>query len=630
MTNYIKRLIIFAEPSHVVKILEYQQPNCETIISFSVDGKIALEKKGLMCLFPDDLIELPDLNRIGLDNLERVKNICNFLDIKLQEKFVFLRENNINLLYAGFFYIKIFFDDLWTSYFILEKMFKEVNADEIIVFKRGYSVDELFEGRSPIIPALVENVFLKKYKNISFISDDRPDFKISMLLKLKHLLRAIRFYFPFKGKNKRYKHNGILLVDMHDTPYLKEILNYVNFYKMYFSNHFIGIRSISSNEFEIKGISKRNKEYDESIKEVFKDVLQSQTYRNMFIEDEDLFLFANKCLESYILKTIGRLLPYADYIRKWLIELSPEVLITAACRLNMEDAFLLELARSLKIPVVTYQEGGGAGYLNCPLFNLDVNLSDYFLVYGKGVMESPFINKGKDNIVPAGSIRLENIRNQFLYRLEDLGLRTNDKGLKTKSSQLSPQSLPPTVYFVLDRIKINTCQHYPYNGGFFSQAYRHQVKIINILKQFKQINVVLKAVEGMEFLYESFVKDNISIETLPLSKILNRPSAFILDYPSTTIQECLLTDKPIALLHIPDNVEFDQNALESLSLRVRVSSDHDKFYKVIEALIDDVKHGTKMTENSEFRDRYCLMNNTESNLKIFFDNLLKNNKEDKC
>lgn len=601
MTNYIKRLIIFAEPSHVTKILEYQQPNCETIISFSVDGKIALEKKGLKCLFPDDLIELPDLNRIGLDNLERVKNICNFLDIKLQDKFVFLKGYNINLLYAGFFYIKIFFDDLWTSYFILKKSLKEVNTDEIIVFNRSYSLDELFEGRSPMIPALIENVFLKKYKNISFISNNRPDSKISLLFKLKHLLRAIRFYFPFKGKNKRYKHNGILLLDMHDTPYLKEILNNVNFYKMYFSNHFIGIRSISSNEFKIKGkgIGIKNKEYDDSIREVFKDVLQSQTYRNMFIEDEELFLFANKCLESYILKTIGRILPYADYIRDWLAELSPEVLITAACRLNMKDAFLLELARSLKIPVVTYQEGGGAGYLNCPLFNLDVNLSDYFLVYGKGVSESPFINRGMSNIVPLGSIRLERIRSKLNNHL---------------SSQV-------TVYFVLLNIAINTYQHYPYNGGFFSQAYRHQVKIINILKQFKQINVVLKAVEGMEFLYESFVKDNISIETLPLSKILNRPSAFILDYPSTTIQECLLTDKPIALLHNPDNVEFDQNALESLSLRVRVSSDHDKFYKVIESLIDDVKHGTKMTENSEFRDRYCLMNNTEDSLKIFFNRL---------
>ena len=599
MKNNATRLIIFSASSHINKIISLDITDSDIIVSFSLDGKIALEKKGLKCLFPDDLIELPDLNRIGLDNLERVKNICNFMDIKLQDKFVFLKGYNIDLLYAGFFYIKTFFDDLWTSYFILKKLFKEVNADEIIVFKRGYSLDELFEGRSPIIPALIENVFLKKYKNISFISNNRPDFKISMFVKLKQLLRAIRFYLPFKGKNKRYKHNGILLVDMHDTPYLKEILNYVNFYKMYFSNHFIGIRSISSNKFRIKGISKRNKEYDYSIKEVFKDVLQSQTYRNMFIEDEELFLFANKCLENYLLKRMGSLLSHADYIRDWLIELSPEVLITASCRLNMEDAFLLELARSLKIPVVTYQEGGGAGYLNWPLFNLDVNLSDYFLVYGKGVMESPFINKGKDNIVPAGSIRLENIRNQLNNHLH---------------SQV-------TVYFVLLNITINTYQHYPYNGGFFSQAYRHQVKIINILKQFKQTNFVLKAVEGMEFLYESFVKDNISIETLPLSKILNRPSAFILDYPSTTIQECLLTDKPIALLHNPDNVEFDQNALESLNLRVRVSSDHDKFYKVIESLIDDVKHGTKMTENSEFRDRYCLMNNTEDSLKIFFNGL---------
>ena len=225
MKNNATRLIIFSASSHINKVIRLDITDRDIIVPFSLDGKIALEKKGLKCLFPDELIELPDLNRIGLDNLERVKNICNFLDIKLQDKFVFLKGYNIDLLYAGFFYIKTFFDDLWTSYFILKKLFKEVNADEIIVFKRGYSLDELFEGRSPMIPALIENVFQKKYKNISFISNNRPDSEISLLFKLKHLLRAIRFYLPFKGKNKRYKHNGILLVDMHDTPYLKKILN---------------------------------------------------------------------------------------------------------------------------------------------------------------------------------------------------------------------------------------------------------------------------------------------------------------------------------------------------------------------------------------------------------------------
>jgi len=85
MKNNATRLIIFSASSHINKIISLDITDSDIIVSFSLDGKIALEKKGLKCLFPDDLIELPDLNRIGLDNLERVKNICNFMDIKLRD-----------------------------------------------------------------------------------------------------------------------------------------------------------------------------------------------------------------------------------------------------------------------------------------------------------------------------------------------------------------------------------------------------------------------------------------------------------------------------------------------------------------------------------------------------------------
>jgi len=619
-----RNLIIFEESSHAEKISEYRGSNESFIVSFSVPGKLKLEKRGIKCSFPDELMDLPNLNQMGMDNIERVQKICNFLDKKLQEKFVFLKENKMNLFSAGYYNVKIFFDVLYSSYFILEELFNKANAKEIIIFKRKYSLDKVAKGQNPIVPALVENVFLKQYSNIRIVSNDKFDFKNLSLSGLKSSIKNIySFFLKKKNKKKKYTYNGVVLHNSHDIPYLiDEILNDINFYEL---THLrckpvgvgfirpaglINFATIPHTNFS------RNMRREltpwrlltatqaptigNSIKETFREALNSKPYREMFIGDDNLFYFANQCLESYLLRTIGNLLPYADYIKKWLTNLAPRLLLTASCRLDLTDAFLLELVRSLKIPIVTYQEGGGSGYLNWPLFNLDTELSDYFLVYGNGVKESPFIN-GKAKVVPVGSIRLAKIKREL---------------------NIEP---PPqiTIYIILDIFKMGTWQHYPWNGGFFSQAYSHQFKILNILKEFKPIKFVLKTIKGREFLYELFIDQGfIQIVTEPLTGVLDNASAFILDWPSTVLQECLLTDKPIALLYDSGCVKFEDNALKSLSKRVRISSNPEQFYEVINSLIGDVKYGTEMTRQDEFLKNYCLMENTSGNLENFFSRLL--------
>lgn len=601
MTEDLKKIIIFSEPIHADKIADLYKTNDILIISFSIKGKLALAKRGITCYFPDDLIELPDLNQIGIDNYHRVKNICDFLDEELRGKIPLLKENNIKLFGSSFFTIKVFFDSLYTSYSILSKLFTKLNNCEIIAFKKNDRLDSLFEGQISIIPALIENVFLKRNNRIKIIVNDKYIFKEQLTLKLRHMLKYIYhfYYLPLRTEKRKYSCNGLLLQDGHDIPYVVEtILNDINFFKIPFDNCFI-LNSIHTNIFQLKRFREENKGYCAAIKEVFDKASRSKQYHKLFGTDNDLIFFANKCLEKYFLETVVKFLPYLDSMKKRIANLSPKVLLTASCRLDLKSAFFLEIVRSLKIPIVAYQEGGGTGYLNWPLFNIDLELSDYFLVYGNGVKERLYPNKGKSQIVPVGSLRLEKIK----------------KNIKNKACG------EKIVFVILDNLKLDTWQHYPYNGNFFSRAYRHQLKILDILRQFKDVNFVIKTTKERELLYESY-RNFFKIETKPLIEVISYADAFILEFPSTVLQECLLTDKPIGLLYDSSAVKFEGNALQLLNYRVRTSSVPEQFNEVIKSLIEDIMCGSEMINENTFRDNYCLMENTAENLKIFFDRLL--------
>lgn len=571
------------------------------IINFSTLGKATLDKEGITGYFPDEITELPDLNEIGINNIECVKNICLFLDKKLQEKIDYLSRNDIKLYSAAYYKIKIFFDTLYTSYYILRGLFEKFKEKEIIVFKKPYSFCDIVNNGSGIISALIENVILKKRADIKiiFCSSHKSNNKIvSYLTKLRYY---ITIFIKNNIKIKPYKYSGIILFDTHDISYLiHKTLKEIKFYQVYINNFFIRIRARLILRKDKKDIN------NQRIKEVFKDILNFDIYQKMFIDDKQFFYFTNQCLQDYLTETLGCILPITAYLRRKISDLNPKFLLTSHCRLDLNSAYLLELCHSLNIPIVTYQEGGNAGYFNWPFFNIDLDLSDYFLAYGNGVKNSPFI-KGNAEVIPVGSLRLDTIRNN-----------TDNLKFKPKTSKIK-------IYFVLSNISIDMYQHYPCNSGFFSQAYTHQLKIIKLLKQFDQIRVVLKTLRNRRYLYDNFAKDgDVSIETKPLFRVLKDADAFIIDYPSTILQECLLTVKPIAILCDIAGIDFEPKALLLLQKRVRFSSNPNEFYSVIKSLIEDIKYGSIMTKEKEFINNYCIMPNIDSALKCFFDNLLKN------
>jgi hypothetical protein len=603
-----KNVIIFSEPNNAGKIARHLRTQDYIVISFSIEGKLALKKYGIESCFPDDLVVLPDLDKVGTDNLRYVKDFCNIIDKRFKEKILFLKENDINIFYNSFFTIKVFFDNLITSYLILNELFREIGNRKVVIFKNRYSLAKIVEGKEALVPALIEHIFLNNNENIKIILNNRYCFHKLLFYEYGDIYRfIISFSSIFRQHKSLKKQKDCVLV----MDYRYDVKNLINgvigdtvFFKVFANRYFIAIRAVNSKGLSIKkvAISTDRKDFIHSL---FKEIYYDSKHHELFRNDTELCSFAIKCLEAYFSKSLSYLVPYGGYIKRRLSSLGAKALFTSSCRLDFKDAFLIGIVRSLKIPVITYQEGGGAGYLDWPLFNFDTELSDFFLVYGKGVAKSRFIKKNNAEVVPVGSIYLDNLK------------RNIKKGLSLRSE----------IYVILDNIKTGTHQHYPYNNGFYSQAYRHQLNILNILKRFGDTHFVLKTLKEKEYLYLSFIDgDFIKMDTRPLSDILHTAGAFVLDYPSTVLQECLLTDRPIALLYSKEFARFEENAFESLKKRIRISSEPGRFYDTLDSLIGDVKHGNRMTMDNDFLQNYCLMNNPSQNVQRFFSSLLHNNK----
>lgn len=607
MLNNLRRILILTDPIHAAKVAELDRKDKSLVIAFSVDGKVELERRGIKCYFPDDLITLPDLNEMGCDNFQLVRDVCEVIDNKLKERFPFLQQNRIDLFGNGFFIVKVFFDSLCSSFLVLERLFQKIGDQDVVLFSSGGELGKIAEGKCSLVPSLIEHVFLKDYPAIKILPENNCSFNCIRHDGYKSYFALLRLCVQTwfrKYSGATYKSTAIALDNRYDVKILiDDVLMDTDFFKIFMFRHIIAMKALHSRCLTIKmlsGYSGVNK----TIYGVFQKIADELADHKIFRGNSGLGRFAFLCLEQYLTKSLGKILRQGGDIKAMFSEMAPAFLCTSSCRIDLKEAFVLGIAKSLGIPVVTHQEGGGAGYLDWPLFNLDSELSDFFLVYGTGVAESPYIKKGIAKVIPVGSLYLDHVKKNI--------------------SATNKASSPPGIYVILDNLKPDVWQHYPHNGGYFSQAYRHQLKIIEALKKVSKGVFVLKTVKGREHLYASMIDMDkaMRIETKLLSFILHNASAFVLEYPSTVLQECLLTDKPIALLLNGTNVRFDGCALELLERRVRVASEYDEFPSVLEALIEDVRQGNPMTKNKDFLMNYCLMENSRENVDNFFRSII--------
>ncbi|MGK5092831.1 hypothetical protein WDW89_12550 [Deltaproteobacteria bacterium TL4] len=598
-------LYLFEDPSLTDSVEKAYRNHPGPIFSFSLQGKLRLEKRGVPCYFPDELVTLPDMNRVGRENWERTQTYCKLLDQQIAKEFSFLGKAKSKVCQSSFFYFKVFFDALFSCYLLTQKMLEHYSGQKISVFHNGVDVPNFFDYRpralsSFMIPEVFGDQFpIQTITAKSFTPSASP---FNWVQTTKTFLKS-----AFQQTTGRLfalpDTNALILMEAHDIYALAEHLQG----QVRFLNLKVDSDLLTFNPYKNKGRPLKLKlDVDSNTLTRLQKALLAMPHKPEFQTlskgFERLYQFAHDFLSPWISSSLTPLLSNAEAIQQTLEKLNLKMMLTSECRLDLKHAYFLEQIKALQIPVVTYQEGGGIGYVNWPLASLDVIHSDYFLTYGKSVENSPLLNQGKACKIAVGSIRLENIKK------------------KLKSSVVHQQKC---IYVMLDSIKPNTWQHYPGNGGFFTQAYRYQQFLLKLLTEFKEVSFVLKTMEPYKELYEAYLKfEHITLETRPTAEILDKADAFIIENPSTVFLECLLTDCPIAVLYSAQDVEIETHALESLKKRVRLSSNPDDFPGVIQALIQDMEQSAAAPKNQEFLHRYCRVENVGPEITSFFNQMI--------
>jgi hypothetical protein len=379
------------------------------------------------------------------------------------------------------------------------------------------------------------------------------------------------------------------------------ILKNINKYNVKSNNNSIIFYSGNFKPYQIELNAAETPQMQDLVNNFFNRIDLNQEYKELVgFGNEKLFKIIGLSLKSYFENGAVSLLSNIDSLGDVFKELKFKFILTSSNRLNLFKTILSEISRSLKIPIITYQEGGGAGYLNWPMFDFDADYSDSFLVYGDRV-KTYYEKNSNNNIKSVGSIKLGNIKKSIGYNSKD-----------------------SKIYFILDNLKSNMYQHYPYNGGFFSLAYKHQLRIMELLDKFKyDACFLIKTVKDKQILYKSILDEKyFEISSAPLQKILDNASAFILDTPGTGLLECLMTDKPIAVLYRNELIRFEEDALNMLSKRIKISDNYDEYSKIISELIIDSKSNVKYDVINDFTSNYCVKENNEKLLTDYFNSII--------
>lgn len=617
----MKNRLILVNDLYGARLTQALRP-CATddVVAFSVASKVELDRIGINSVYPESLVNLPDFNLLGTQNINRVKNISHIIDQELRLRIGYFREFDLRICEYAHFYVKILFDMFYSTYYILEAISNQGNYNEFkYVFCRNKSV---FRIEHKVILMLFNELFLTG-NNKSEAEDSNyfrsPSF---CLINARNILKKCSLILKSMLSRARTG-KRILLFDLaHDIPYFKNKVfrdyTYIDF------NWNVSKISRTIIKHRNKQSWSRQEDYYFVIKEVFLSLSKRSSYKAMFDLKDNVFLLLHALLEEEMLTGLASRLQYFIAYRDDLLSIKPQVCLMSNCRFDIENAFKFSIVKSIGIPMVTYQEGGGAGYILWPGFNIDIRLSDYFLSYGKGVSESNFIEKSRAKIIPVGSIRLASLLNfhkQWIHRSpKTIAVSIlSQRPINTKSRPKNNKNV--SIMFIADNIKDTIFQHYPGNGGFFSLAYQRQLDLLNRLLTVKGVKVILKTTKRIAPHFRVFRK-LVKIETSPLERVLGQADAFLLEYPSTVLLECLLTDKPLAILFDRGDVVFEDRAFELLSRRARMCSNKEEFSEIMKFILKDIAEGSQMTQEKGFLQRYCLASGSEQRVLEFLNKLI--------
>lgn len=245
------------------------------------------------------------------------------------------------------------------------------------------------------------------------------------------------------------------------------------------------------------------------------------------------------------------------------LQVAPQRAVCISSPFAVEEFAVLQAARSLSIPTVTYQHGGFEGNCEYTTYDrTDLRQSDYRLVYGEGIgsylkERARRYSEKLAEVVPIGSARLDALRSapdQSKKVRKHLGIRNGE----------------PCVLYL--------SSSYQYNWYMARQSYLG-VPYFELLLRVMEI---LRRARHIRFIYKPFPetpKDPIAsvmaqgftncqaVTDISVPLLIQATDACIIDIPSTGLLEALLTNKQILVFSDSRYIALRREARAMLSKR---------------------------------------------------------------
>lgn len=547
----------------------------EAVISLAPEAALELERRGVPYRILEDFTPAEEFVREAMERYRFLDRMVEDLDDRMRKAVPELKEFDIRPASASYHALKVFLDGLAMKAQLLVNAFKALEPDEarFMPSKPGDFGPELFFENeslfSRLMPAAAEASGIKPVPlgpEASFVPEMaqrrrlyllRPSQWPTLLAKVraraaKLLLRKPDAFRP--GADPRPL--ALTLYDAHDIPSLTEELGRRGFETApvpFDHSDLARLRTADPEAARSEGEARAASE------RLWEELDGDRTWRRSFVfHGVDAYPAARERLARFVSRSPSEALLAARAWKRSFQTRKPACVLTCSSLVGHVGHAIFAAARRAGAPIIGFQEGAGFGVPYCPIYDhTDMRVFDLFLSYGEGTArhleESGVRPKGV--VRETGSTRLESLRPRLAARSE--------------SSHLYLY-VPTTLH--------GRVQHAPYNGGTASYYFEAQKKLITALSRFPNIELVVKqptgpgsqAMKGWVALSKTRGACRV-VDNVPLTRLIPEAEGFITDFPSTTLLEMLMTDKPVFLLIDPYLTRLEPAAEAVLRKRASIS-----------------------------------------------------------
>ncbi|MBI1870522.1 MAG: hypothetical protein HYS07_04930 [Chlamydiae bacterium] len=605
-------IVAFFETQDQLKfLLRYSAQNYlkPTYVALTPEADYAAEKLGLAYHIIDDFHDETELIEMGLRNYERVQAFCDYLDSSLKRSI--LSDYRCGKAFSShffFFYLKVLFDAVLNYELRICRALLELKPTRVLFFDtRPDRIEDNLFFRDESLSSRLLPLFLKDlnctYTAFSTALAPFRRLRSTFRTGLKGLASLSRRWENISS-DMNFSFNGmpsLILTDLYaDSKPLGEL------WLKRGTGKVINLKDLLSG---VRG-DLPQRDTLQLCHLLWERLSKDENFKSFFtVGNKNYFSIVETRLKHFITFVIPRCLTMTDTISKKIPHGSKAVILGSQYAEVGQIACAIA-GHFLKIPVVCYQHGGMYGYVDYPIIeHHDLYAANYFFCYGEGVRDSlreatpsayRASEKRRAKIIPVGSISLD-------------VLSKNEADLNSKVLSEIASNLPKNKKIV---IYVNTnlmgqtryFTHHSYPDIWY---WRLQQEVIRVCSKFQDVYVLAKFHSGDrvyhpvdEWLRREKISNCVIIRSISFSEMLKLGDLFIIDCPSTTLLQSLLTDKKVIVFSGNPFIQFDPKAVKQLKKRVVFSETKEQFLKDIEVALRKSEVALPRPLDREFFNAY--------------------------